>query len=137
MTTSRAEWQAETCHTGGYLCGHAHRSRAAAKRCLPRLPRGQGFESCYSMAAVVAQNAAAREIDKQAIQAERDADDRRHPGVARGVAGGGDSDCVGEPPPYVRVPIYAAGRGGDEARARDAAEARTRATYAARMRGGV
>lgn len=53
-------YQAETCATGGYLCGHAHRSRAAASRCLPRVPKGGG---AFSMARVVAINDAAESED--------------------------------------------------------------------------
>ena len=49
MTTDIVHYEAEQCHTGGYLCGHHHRSREAASRCLPGLPTGRG---CFSMASV-------------------------------------------------------------------------------------
>lgn len=38
-TTETPHYEAETCHTGGHLCGHRHRTRQAAERCLPKLPR--------------------------------------------------------------------------------------------------
>ncbi len=60
-------WQAETCHTGGFLCGHAHRTRTDAARCLPRLPRaprGSLTQPC-SLARVVPMNDAARQADAQ------------------------------------------------------------------------
>ena len=60
--TDAPTWQAETCLTGGYLCGHAHRSRAAAERCLPSVPTGPGFSGAFSMASVKPMNEAA-ELD--------------------------------------------------------------------------
>ena len=62
-TIERPEWQAETCLTGGYLCGHRHRSRMAAGRCLPCVPRGPGNAGAFSMARVVAMNATAEAIE--------------------------------------------------------------------------
>ena len=47
-------YEAETCHTGGYLCGHHHRTPEAARRCLPTLPRrgsslaGIKIVTCYA-----------------------------------------------------------------------------------------
>lgn len=47
-------YEAETCHTGGYLCGHRHRTRSGAERCLPRLPRQTSTLTRYfSMARVI------------------------------------------------------------------------------------
>lgn len=36
---ANGHYEAETCATGGYLCGHKHRTPKAAERCLPRVPR--------------------------------------------------------------------------------------------------
>ena len=61
----RPIFHAETCHTGGFLCRHHHRTREAAERCLPRLPRGRGTSGTFSLAAVIAINAAARAADEE------------------------------------------------------------------------
>jgi hypothetical protein len=53
-------YKAEQSHTGGSLCNHNHRTRAAAERCLPRPPHG---DYAYSMAGVRAVNDAARQLD--------------------------------------------------------------------------
>ena len=49
MTTEIVHYEAEQSHTGGCLCGHHHRSREAASRCLPGVPTGRG---CFSMAEI-------------------------------------------------------------------------------------
>ena len=53
-------FKAEQCHTGGYLCNHNHRTRAAAARCLPPPPHGN---QAYSMGGVLAMNDAAKLLD--------------------------------------------------------------------------
>jgi hypothetical protein len=48
-------YEAETCATGGYLCGHRHRTPGAAERCLPTVPRSQigSMTQEFSMARVL------------------------------------------------------------------------------------
>ncbi len=41
-------YEAETCCTGGYLCGHKHPTAYDASRCLPAWPKPPG----YSMAVI-------------------------------------------------------------------------------------
>ena len=65
MADERPIWKAEQSHTGGYLCTHDHHTRTGAERCLPKLPhqpRGS-LTQTFSLARVVAMNAAAERID--------------------------------------------------------------------------
>ena len=65
-------WQAETCATGGYLCGHQHRTRKAAERCLPRVPPSPSgsLTRNFSMARIISMNAAAHRCDVESIETE-------------------------------------------------------------------
>lgn len=51
----KGHYEAETCATGGYLCGHKHRTPEAAERCLPQIPRSPSgsLTQNFSMARVL------------------------------------------------------------------------------------
>jgi hypothetical protein len=80
MSEQIPHYEAETCHTGGYLCGHRHRTREAAERCLPKLPKQSSgsLTRYFSMARVLPMNEAARELDaarEAALYGDDEADD--------------------------------------------------------------
>jgi hypothetical protein len=50
---NKGHYEAETCCTAGYLCGHKPRTPEAAERCRAKAPQGRGYENCFSMATIV------------------------------------------------------------------------------------
>jgi hypothetical protein len=100
--SENGHYEAETCLTGGYLCGHRHTSEAGAARCLPSVPRSPSgsLTNAFSLAGVrwvgAGRDPRDTERDSEADAAEREADAAE----ARGCvcpSGGSDPECRGWP----------------------------------------